>query len=223
MKEGWKSALSYMRAVGEGHKSRTGPDDARQIVPDIKEITEYAIENSFMERINRESAAKGMGYGDGNVADLVNKALSRDINTIKSSSMGRLFDAVASMLGICDNNSYEGRCAMMLEDAAARALKGKAEDKSDELALKFHFMISEMILEQCRIIREEEGIDGKVVLSGGVFQNRILMDKTLELLRDNGFKPYYNISVSPNDGGIALGQTYIAAQMIRSEKWPSKK
>ena len=80
-----------------------------------------------------------------------------------------------------------------------------------------------MILEQCRIIREEEGTDGKVALSGGVFQNRILMDKTLSLLRDNGFKPYYNISVSPNDGGIALGQTYITTQMIRSEKWPSKK
>lgn len=223
MKEGWKSALSYIRESEEGAKSGIVPDGAKQIVPDIKEIIEYAIENSFMERINRDHAANGMGYRDGNVADIVNKALSRDINTIKSSSMGRLFDAVASMLGICDNNSYEGRCAMMLEDAAARALKGKAEDKADELALKFHFMISEMILEQCSIIREEEGIDGKVVLSGGVFQNRILMDETLRLLRDNGFKPYYNISVSPNDGGIALGQTYIATQMIRSEKWPSKR
>ena len=80
-----------------------------------------------------------------------------------------------------------------------------------------------------RVTRREEWMarsllhTGKVVLSGGVFQNRVLMDKTLRLLRDNGFKPYYNISVSPNDGGIALGQTYIAAQMIRSEKWPSKK
>ena len=223
MKEGWKSALSYIRAAEEGPENGTGLDGPRQIVPDIKEIVEYARENSFTERINREVTAEGMAAGGLGAADLVNTALARDINTINSSSIGRLFDAVASMLDICDNNSYEGRCAIMLEDAAARALMNKAEDRADKLALKFHFMIAEMILEQCRIIREEEGTDGKVALSGGVFQNRILMDKTLSLLRDNGFKPYYNISVSPNDGGIALGQTYITTQMIRSEKWPSKK
>lgn len=57
----------------------------------------------------------------------------------------------------------------------------------------------------------------QVILTGGTFQNKILMEKTLELLRGDGFKVYYNVSVSPNDGGIALGQTYIAA-MAELEK-----
>ena len=51
----------------------------------------------------------------------------------------------------------------------------------------------------------------QVALTGGTFQNKILMEDVLEKLRANGFTPYYNISVSPNDGGIALGQAYVAA------------
>ena len=54
----------------------------------------------------------------------------------------------------------------------------------------------------------------KVVLTGGVFQNRILTELTLELLRKDGFETYYNVSVSPNDGGIALGQNYVALHKL---------
>lgn len=52
-----------------------------------------------------------------------------------------------------------------------------------------------------------------MALTGGTFQNKILMEETLSLLRADGFEPYYNISVSPNDGGIALGQLFAAMHL----------
>ena len=126
--------------------------------------------------------------------------------------MGRLFDAVSCLLGICDYNDYEGRCAIMLEDAAAFAQKHPGEDTACDLALEFHHSISHMILSQCRRIREERGA-AQVALTGGTFQNKILMEETLRRLRADGFEPYYNISVSPNDGGIALGQLFVAMHL----------
>lgn len=99
---------------------------------------------------------------------------------------------------------------MLLEDAAARARKDHGADEVDMLALEFHMQIVDIIMDQCRKIREKTGT-AKVVLTGGTFQNKILMEETLARLRAEGFDPYYNVSVSPNDGGIALGQSYIAA------------
>ena len=80
-----------------------------------------------------------------------------------------------------------------------------------------------MIADTCRRIRSESadkqpGGINKVALTGGVFQNRILTERTLELLRADGFEPYYNISVSPNDGGIALGQNYIALCRLKNKE-----
>jgi hydrogenase maturation protein HypF len=70
-----------------------------------------------------------------------------------------------------------------------------------------------MILKRCLKIKAERNIKS-VALTGGVFQNKILMEKTLELLRSESFTVYYNISVSPNDGGVALGQSYITHSQI---------
>lgn len=124
----------------------------------------------------------------------------------------------------------------MLEDAAARAQKNPGASERDDLALAFHRRIAEMTAETCRRIRAgeyetaanaqygseagETDISGKgvnkVAVTGGVFQNRILTEMTLELLRKDGFEVYYNISVSPNDGGIALGQNYAALCRLQS-------
>ena len=100
--------------------------------------------------------------------------------------MGRLFDAVSAILGICKVNSYEGQCAILLEDAAARAFKKPGENKVDDLALEFHKRVSNAVLSQCLLARKKEGIR-KVALTGGVFQNKILMEECLRLLRENGF------------------------------------
>lgn len=202
MKEAWKSALSYMHAYVSGYldddaseTSMSDSDGSEEIKVDITDIINYCDVFGTLEHREME---------------FTEKVLAGGINVIDSSSMGRLFDGVAAMLGLCDYNSYEGQCAMLLEDAAARAMKDFGADEVDQLALDFHMQIVDIIMEQCRKIREKTGTE-KVVLSGGSFQNKIIMEEVLEQLRAEGFDPYYNISVSPNDGGIALGQSYIAA------------
>ena len=195
--EGWKSAASYQYAVSHGYYEATdGSSSAGEdITIDIRDMVEYSERMGTLE--HRET-------------QILHKAIEAGINTVKSSSMGRLFDAVAALLGICDHNSYEGEGAILLEDAAARALKAPQRDEADDLALQFHMRIAYMVAATCRAIREKTGV-GKVALTGGVFQNRILMEESLEQLRADGFETYYNISVSPNDGGIALGQAYAAS------------
>ncbi|MEE3362153.1 MAG: carbamoyltransferase HypF [Anaerovoracaceae bacterium] len=199
MKEGWKSALSYMYAYEHGYLDRGREDE---IALDISDIVEYAIDGDMIDREENET---------------VFAAIENDINTVESSSMGRLFDAVSSMLGICDYNEYEGECAMLLEDAAAEAEKHPGRSDAGDLALSFHDRVAKMICRRCLRIWEDCGVK-QVVLTGGTFQNRILMDRTLSYLREEGFDVFYNVSVSPNDGGIALGQTYVAAMAAAEKK-----
>jgi len=171
---------------------------------------------------------------------MIRAALNNNINTVLSSSMGRLFDAVASILGIGNENSYEGECAINLEKVAILALRNKIKPiklsflvtekdhtinietesvlkeicrlKNDRnigaLALGFHYAVSGIILKVCEMIRLRQNIN-IVALSGGVFQNTLLMEHVLTKLRESNFKVYYNICVPPNDGCISLGQTYI--------------
>lgn len=175
-----------------------------------------------------------------NRLNLIKAAVENKINTVLSSSMGRLFDAISSILGICDKNSYEGECAAMLEKEAVLAIRNRIlpeklsfaiHEKSDiieidptpllkaitdlkksvsgpALALGFHYGVADMVLKVCGLIREREGIQ-TVALSGGVFQNKVLTESVIRLLRENGFCVYMNSLVPPNDGGISLGQTYI--------------
>lgn len=191
VKDAWKSALSFIHDRG-----RTSRDGEEGIVVDIHEMIEYAADNGTMEHREMEMAER---------------ILESRINVIQSSSMGRLFDAVAAMLGICDYNSYEGQCAILLEDAAARARENPEEEEADDLALVFHRRIVHMIVEEVKRIHEKTGVK-QVALTGGVFQNRILMEEAVKALRSAGYAVYYNVSVSPNDGGIALGQAYIATE-----------
>ena len=202
VKDARRSALSYIHAFENGYMSAdpTGADieDSREITIDISDIIEYG-----RERLLSMPDAK-----------LIKAALRSGINTVKSSSMGRLFDGVSSLLGIKDHNDYEGQCAIMLEDAAAFAQKHPGADPASDLALAFHQSVIDMIIDQCMTIRDESGAS-QVALTGGTFQNKILMEGVLKKLRSRGFSPYYNISVSPNDGGIALGQAYVAMHRLR--------
>lgn len=193
MKDAWKPAISYLAA--EDIKDRCHADE---ISFDLSYIIDY------YER-------SGIQLTDEQTEKLVRSAITHGINTIKSSSAGRLFDAVAALLGICSRNSYEGECAIKLEDAAARAMRSQSGTEVEKLSLLFHEKAAYMILENCRKIREKTGVK-KVALTGGVFQNKVLTELVLEYLRKAQFSVYYNISVSPNDGGIALGQSFIAMQ-----------
>ncbi|MBQ3426245.1 MAG: carbamoyltransferase HypF [Clostridia bacterium] len=160
--------------------------------------------------------------------DLIKSVLDNHINTVRSSSMGRLFDAISALLGICGYNTYEGESAIMLEAAAARAKKpyplticmrdgrwdtaalirdiAAAYDRGaegDELALGFHSAIAEAVAAAARRYGKKT-----IILSGGVFMNRILTELCFDKLA--GFDVYINEQVPTNDGGIALGQAWYA-------------
>ena len=162
---------------------------------------------------------------------LIKTALDMNINTINSSSMGRLFDAVSAMLGICSYNTYEGKCAVMLEIAASKAekpypltlplmenqwdtaslIKQIADAKGDvcEIALGFHHAIANAVVKVCEMSEIKN-----IALSGGVFMNRILTELCIDKLRKKGYNVYINRQVPTNDGGIALGQAYIQSKKV---------
>lgn len=162
-------------------------------------------------------------------APLIRAALSHHVNTIKSSSMGRLFDAAAALLGLGEENHFKGECPMALEAAAMAAMhapkifwEGKEQDGRlqwdgrelirallashgtiEEKALAFHEAIAEMILSSA----EHFGLP-RILLSGGCFLNQLLLTRAREALQERGFSVYTNEKVPPGDGGIALGQAW---------------
>ncbi len=169
--------------------------------------------------------------------ELVYAALDNHINTFTTSSMGRLFDAVSAILGVCQTNSYEGECAILLQYAAeAEARAGiaplemrfipesgltfgyrdifeKCLTRQPGAALGFHTAVCEMVSSVCLQLREAENIND-IALSGGVFQNVFLLEMLQKRLTTLSFAVYTNEAVPPNDGGLALGQAYIAAQKL---------
>lgn len=165
--------------------------------------------------------------------DIAGEMIAKGINSPLTSAAGRLFDAVSAMLGLCINASFDSEAPMRLEAAAAKNIKDhypfRISDVVDfspaidaiinDISLKeisyisgmFHNTVAKASLEIARRIREEEGIN-RVVLSGGVFQNRYLLEKLTELLSADGFGVFSNRLVPANDGGIALGQLYVASE-----------
>ncbi|MBQ9444354.1 MAG: carbamoyltransferase HypF [Lachnospiraceae bacterium] len=163
---------------------------------------------------------------------LVGLAMDERINTIETSSAGRLFDIMAAALGIRQYNSYEGECATALENAAKEALKKglttyalpvtgdahelvyyilKAKEKGidvRELALGFHKTLASWIIKECESVRDDKA-DNNVCLSGGCFANVVLSDMCSRGLAGKGFHVYMNECIPCNDQGIAAGQAYI--------------
>lgn len=167
-------------------------------------------------------------------------ALSAGIHTVASTSMGRLFDAAAALLGVCDRNSYEGQCASELEllaecteesyaltlpvteekdrlcgDGAAliASLYRAAEDGADKAALArgFHEAVAGFALETACRIAAEQGVN-RIALSGGTFCNRLLLRLLVPALTERGLRVYLNEKVPCGDGGLALGQIYYMMQ-----------
>lgn len=170
------------------------------------------------------------------------RMLDRRINAPLTSSAGRLFDAVAALLGLAQVSGFEGQAAMALEFAAAegvveesypfkitserggclivdwalgvRALLEEAACgwPAGMIAAKLHNTLAEMIV----AVAEQIG-EPRVALTGGCFQNRYLTERTIQDLRQAGFEPVWHRQVPPNDGGIALGQALAAAARIDRE------
>jgi hydrogenase maturation protein HypF len=165
--------------------------------------------------------------------------IAHGVNTIDTSSCGRLFDAVASIIGLRQQINFEGQAAIELEMVAAEGVAdgypfGLAGDTVDfrpaierivaemgagtpvaVIAARFHNTVAEAIVEVCRRLRAEEKLN-RVCLSGGTFQNMKLLARTLAGLRQLDFEVFIHAQVPPNDGGIALGQAVIATEVLRN-------
>jgi hydrogenase maturation protein HypF len=162
------------------------------------------------------------------------RMIDRNINCPLTSGAGRLFDAVSSLLGLCQVASFQAEGPMKLESLVKKDCRESYSFEIDQnirfgatvrgivddllhgvdlkiIASKFHNTVISVIFEASNIIRMKEGIN-KVVLSGGVFQNKYLMEGTITLLEENNFEVYTHHVVPTNDGGISLGQLAIAAK-----------
>jgi hydrogenase maturation protein HypF len=188
----------------------------------------------FGEDIVKEKAFLFKGIPNTEI-ELVGSMISKNINCPLTSSAGRLFDAVAALLGACINSTYHAEAPMRLETLAGnknlkkmysiqtgkdisfkQCFKEMIEDLENGvdrsiIAMAFHNTIVELVKQVSLSIKEETGIF-KIVLSGGTFQNRIILEKTEKLLEKSGFEVYSQSNIPSNDGGIALGQIAIASK-----------
>jgi len=195
--------------------------------------------------------------------------IEQGLNTPRTSSMGRLFDAIAAILGVADDASYEGSAAIELESISlplgdmgippqyrfaiteadlpapelqiapngrpvpayaqpryiidpellVRALLDgiSSNIKSEELSRRFHYGLANMIGEVATKAARETGLD-TVVLSGGCFMNRILLERTVKTLEDKGMYVLVNERLPSNDGSVSFGQVMIANALLREEQ-----
>jgi len=168
--------------------------------------------------------------------------VERRINSPLTSSCGRLFDAVASLIGLRNRVSYEGQAAIELEALAEEsethqvypfALHQEGEVTTVDFSLMFRTLVEDSAADReraamarsfhntlaaataavCGGIRKKSGLD-RVVLSGGVFQNKLLTEGILSLLTEQGFQVFLQRLAPPNDGGLALGQAIIAGRSV---------
>ncbi len=216
----------YKRVGHLKYTDMAGGDSASELcyIPAISYLISSGIEIEKLEAFRDIKSEE---------IELLRFSLLNRINLHRSSSMGRLFDAVAFLTGIRTKNSFEGEAAMALEyiadkecnDSYEISLTGnsdcieidiesllyqiqddlKRKTEPSRISSRFHNWISDTILRLSVMIREKSGTN-TVALSGGVFQNRYLLYRTIKLLRKDGFEILINRRVPPNDGGISFGQ-----------------
>lgn len=215
VRESWRMALSYLvRAYGDGLSEKTAP--------------------GFFSRMEPKDVAT------------VTKMVRGGINSPLTSSMGRLFDAIASLIGLRDRITFEAEAAIELEAAASSAsadaapypfeifeakydrplavsalplVRAVVDDINDgtgkaEIAARFHATAARMITDTAGQIRENSGLE-RVVLSGGVFQNRLLSRLAEASLAKAGFTVFTHEKIPANDGGVSLGQAAIALERLK--------
>ena len=175
--------------------------------------------------------------------ELLRVACQRKLNCVRTSSVGRLFDAAASILALLEEASYEGQAPMWLESIAVRAeaealpleliedeagvwrtdwerlLENLLDEsiKVEKRARCFHESMALALLHQALQVREECG-DFKVGLSGGVFQNRLLTEKAMLLLQQHGFDVYLSKRIPVNDAGLCFGQVMEGGSQMLNDK-----
>lgn len=169
--------------------------------------------------------------------ELVREAIIKNINAPLSSSCGRLFDAVSALIGACTHAGFHAEAPMRLQDLVQEDISEsypfinekiidfspmihaivddiKNETPAGIIAARFHNTVVEAIVQTAVQLRRQSNLQ-KVVLSGGSFQNEILLDRSIEKLQAQGFEVFWHQLIPANDGGIALGQLAIAAKRLR--------
>ncbi|MFY0609553.1 MAG: carbamoyltransferase HypF [Candidatus Atelocyanobacterium thalassa] len=201
-------------------------DSKRSALGMLYEISNFKdnLELSFLKEFSKQELS------------LLQQMLSLNINTFLTTSVGRLFDGVAAILGICYENTFEGQSSMMLEHAT---ISSETEDSYTytiretkypyivdwkpiikeiiqdllskvpygEISVKFHNTLAEIIVDIAKISQIKN-----ILLTGGCFQNKYLTERVIFRLEQENLVPFFHKHIPSNDGGIALGQ--IIAEII---------
>jgi hydrogenase maturation protein HypF len=205
VREPWRLALAWLNAIGVG-------------LEDLPSMVEYS---------------------DSEEMEIVLQQIEKSINSPPTSSMGRLFDAAAALCGIRYVVNYEAQAAIEFEalvdpderqgylfefgdgivdpSSCFKSLVKDAQERvpQSKMAARFHNGLTRMVVEVCKELRSKRGVS-EVVLSGGVWQNMVLLQKTVVDLSKEKFKVYVHREVPANDGGIALGQAMVAMVILGS-------
>ena len=209
IREPWRMAVSYL-------KDSFGKDFNNLNLPGLKEIESEKL-------------------------TVVSEMITKGVNSPLTSSLGRLFDGVAAICGVRNQANFEGQAAMELEMLAVESdglcydydwetadvlrilpapiIRGVVTDILNkvpigEISARFHQTLIHLFANLCEVIRSDRGLN-RVVLSGGCFQNSILLSGMLRVLQGKKFEVFTHEQVPTNDGGIALGQAFVAAAINR--------
>lgn len=211
----------------------------------------YSMISTALGSESANRIGETLGLGDEKGRQSIDFMLGNNINTVKSTSAGRLFDAVSAVLGIKSASTFEGEASMALQFAAERAeaqgislapyegrlmnideeqfelctdtllmelaARSLADQDTDQLAYFFHKALADMIVIACCYQRTRCEVN-VVALSGGVFQNLLLLRLVDDGLEREGFKVLKHGVVPTNDGGIALGQAAAGIAALRNEE-----
>jgi hydrogenase maturation protein HypF len=182
---------------------------------------------------------------DTNKQQIILEQIEKQINTVETSSLGRVFDAVAAMVGLGKYNHFEAQLPMALEAIIEndveehydfeltnstgeplqldlrKMIKQLIVDIRERLpgsviSAKFHNTIAAALLEMAKKARESTKLN-TIALSGGVFCNRYLTNRLVKLLKKSNFRILFNRDIPSNDGGISVGQAAIAAHQMNTE------
>jgi hydrogenase maturation protein HypF len=240
IRQPWRMAAAYLDAAYPGDAGRSNMS-----------LDTAGLDTAGLNRAGAGDQVAGLAVARRNASrwDAIVAMARRGVSAPLTSSAGRLFDAVAAILGIRDEVSYEGQAAIELEQladpgepsayhagiepgaetgsAAGEPFRASGTDlvraavedlaagvPQEVIAARFHNGLAALIEDGCVLLRERHGL-GTVALSGGVFQNMLLLRRTVSRLEAGGFRVLVHSRVPCNDGGISLGQAVVAAARDR--------
>jgi hydrogenase maturation protein HypF len=230
---------SYERAA---HLEPVGMPGGEKAVKEPWRMALAHIHNAFRGDLNKVNLSGLLGRGRKEIG-IVTSMLEQGLNCPVTSSCGRLFDAISAMCGIRDRVSYEGQAAIELEMTAredvTEAYTVEIEDVDGRLVISpramirevvrdllagtetgviaagFHNWLAAALVEVAGLLKATRAIN-TVALSGGCFQNEILLRNLKGLLEAQGFEVILNRLVPANDGGISFGQVVVASAVLES-------